>query len=525
MYFIKNSFTPLRILHIFLQRGDIMFAKVISCSVFGINGYIVNVEIDVSNGLPMFNIVGLGDTAISESRERVKSAIKNSGFDIFPKRIVVNLSPADLRKEGTLFDLPVAVSLLSAYGYVKEKKTEEFMIVGELSLDGKIKRVDGIINSVITAKQNGIKGIILPYENRDEAAVIKGIEIYPVKTLKECINFINGEEEVEKYEIEFKPTEKSYEIDFRDVKGQEKAKRAMEIAAAGGHNFMMIGSPGAGKSMLAKRIVTILPQLSEEEMIESTKIYSISGLLGKKNPIVDERPFRAPHHTSSDVAIIGGGRFPKPGEISLSHNGVLFLDEFGEFSKSVIEVLRQPLEDKVVTVSRALTTVEFPADFILVAASNPCPCGYLFEDGNSVKACVCSQYQIQNYHKKISGPILDRMDMYIEIKKIPDEKLFKYGDGESSEKIRERVEEAREVQRKRYGKSKTNSAMSQDELKRYAALDKESEEIMKSAVRNLGLSGRGFDKILKVARTIADIEASENIKKEHLIEALGYRKM
>jgi magnesium chelatase family protein len=510
---------------IYKKGSEIMFAKVTSCSVFGINGYIVNVEIDISNGLPMFNIVGLGDTAISESRERVKSAIKNSGFDMLPKRVVVNLSPADLKKEGTSFDLPVAVSLLSAYGYLKNERAEEFMIVGELSLDGKIKKVDGIINSVITAKENGIKGIILPYENRDEAAIIKGIEIYPVKSLRECINFLNMEEEVEKFERVFKPKEKKYEIDFKDVKGQEKAKRGMEIAAAGGHNFMMIGSPGAGKSMLAKRIVTILPKLTEEEMIESTKIYSISGLLGKKNPVVDERPFRSPHHTSSDVAIIGGGRFPKPGEITLSHNGVLFLDEFGEFSKSVIEVLRQPLEDKVITVSRALTTVEFPADFILVAASNPCPCGYLYEDDTSVKSCVCSQNQIQNYQKKISGPILDRMDMYIEIKKVPEEKLFKYGDGESSEEIRRRVEEAREVQRKRYGKNKTNSQMTQDEMKEHAALNSGSEEIMKNAARNLGLSGRGFDKILKVARTIADLEGSKNIEEEHLIEALGYRKM
>lgn len=502
-----------------------MFSKVIGCSVFGIKGYIVNVEIDISNGLPMFNIVGLGDTAISESRERVRSAIKNSGYDLLPKRIVVNLSPADLRKEGTGFDLPVALALLSANGYITESKIGDMMIVGELSLDGQVKGVDGIINSVITAMENGIKGIIVPYENREEASIIKGIDVYPVKNLRECVEFFNGEYKIEKYEGNYNIEESSFSIDFKEVKGQERAKRGMEIAASGGHNFMMVGSPGSGKSMLAKRIITILPEMSEEEIIESTKIYSISGMLNKKKNIITERPFRTPHHTSSDVAIIGGGRFPKPGEISLAHNGVLFLDEFGEFSKSVVEVLRQPLEDKVVSVSRALSTVEFPADFILIAASNPCPCGYLYEDGNSVKSCVCSPFQVQNYQKKISGPILDRMDMYIEIKKIPEEKLFQFEEGESSIEIRKRVESARTVQKERYGGIRTNSSMTQAEIKKHCKLDSESEELLKSAARNLGLSGRGFDKILKVARTIADIENSKNIEQEHLIEALGYRKM
>ena len=502
-----------------------MFSKVIGCSVFGIKGYIVNVEIDISNGLPMFNIVGLGDTAISESRERVRSAIKNSGYDLMPKRIVVNLSPADLRKEGTGFDLPVALALLSAFGYITDGKLKDMMIVGELSLDGQVKGVDGIINSVITAMENGIKGIIVPYENREEASIIKGVDVYPVKNLRECVEFFNGEYKIERYEGNYNIEESSFNIDFKEVKGQERAKRGMEIAAAGGHNFMMVGSPGSGKSMLAKRIITILPEMSEEEIIESTKIYSISGMLNKKKNIITERPFRAPHHTSSDVAIIGGGRFPKPGEISLAHNGVLFLDEFGEFSKSVVEVLRQPLEDKVVSVSRALSTVEFPADFILIAASNPCPCGYLYEDANSVKSCVCSPFQIQNYQKKISGPILDRMDMYIEIKKIPEEKLFQFEEGESSAEIRKRVERARAVQKERYGGVRTNSSMTQAEIKKYCKLGLESEELLKSAARNLGLSGRGFDKILKVARTIADIENSKNIEQEHLIEALGYRKM
>ena len=473
----------------------------------------------------MFNIVGLGDTAISESRERVRSAIKNSGYDLLPKRIVVNLSPADLRKEGTGFDLPVALALLSANGYITESKLEDMMIVGELSLDGQVKGVDGIINSVITAMENGIKGIIVPYENREEASIIKGVDVYPVKNLRECVEFFNGEYKIERYEGNYNIEESSFNIDFKEVKGQERAKRGMEIAAAGGHNFMMVGSPGSGKSMLAKRIITILPEMSEEEIIESTKIYSISGMLNKKKNIITERPFRTPHHTSSDVAIIGGGRFPKPGEISLAHNGVLFLDEFGEFSKSVVEVLRQPLEDKVVSVSRALSTVEFPADFILIAASNPCPCGYLYEDGNSVKSCVCSPFQVQNYQKKISGPILDRMDMYIEIKKIPEEKLFQFEEGESSVEIRKRVESARAVQKERYGSIRTNSSMTQAEIKKYCKLGSESEELLKSAARNLGLSGRGFDKILKVARTIADIENSKNIEQEHLIEALGYRKM
>lgn len=502
-----------------------MFSKVIGCSVFGIKGYIVDVEVDISNGLPMFNIVGLADTAISESKERVRSAVKNSGYDLLPKRVVVNLSPADLRKEGTGFDLPIALSLLCANGYILEENLREYMVIGELSLDGEVKKVDGIINSVITAMENGIKGIIVPYDNKDEAAVIRGINIYPVKNLRQCIGFFNKEVKIENYMADLEIKEQNFTIDFKEVKGQEKAKRGMEIAAAGGHNFMMIGSPGAGKSMLAKRIVTILPKMSESEIIESTKIYSISGILNKKGAVVIERPFRAPHHTSSDVAIIGGGRFPKPGEISLAHNGVLFLDEFGEFSKGVIEVLRQPLEDKVVSVSRALSTIEFPADFILVAASNPCPCGYLYEDGNSVKSCVCTPFQIQNYQKKISGPILDRMDMYIEIKKIPEEKLFKYEEGEDSKTIRDRVEKARETQYKRYKVNKTNSSMTQGDIKEYCKLDDESKELLKTAAKQLGLSGRGFDKIMKVARTIADIENSEMIKQEHLIEALGYRKI
>lgn len=503
-----------------------MLSKVISCSFVGVSGFLVDVEVDISNGMPMFNIVGLGDTAVLESRDRVRSAMKNMNFDIMPKRITVNLSPADIRKEGASFDLPIAIGILSSFGYIKDNKLGDYMILGELSLSGEIKKVKGIINSIITTKEKNLKGIILPYDNAPEASLISGVEIIPVKTLKEVAEFLNGMP-IENYKFERPaPQPPRYDVDFKDIKGQSKAKRAMEIAAAGGHNVFMVGSPGSGKSMIAKRFPTILPSMSEEEIVETTKIYSIAGLLTKDLPLVNTRPFRSPHHTSSDVSLIGGGAIPKPGEISLSHNGVLFLDEVSEFPRQVLEVLRQPLEDRIVTVARANSTIEFPASFMMLAASNPCHCGYLYEtSSDSPKKCSCTNAQINNYQKKISGPIIDRMDIYLEIKRLSDTELMRYEDGESSADIKIRVDSARTIQRKRYNSHRTNSQMSAAEVKKHCRLDSPSELIMKSAIQNLGLSGRGFDKILRVARTIADLNDSPNIQKEHLVEAIGYRKM
>lgn len=501
-----------------------MLIKVISSSVLGVNGYIVDVEVDMTNGLPNFAIVGLGDTAILESRDRIKSAVKNSGLNIAPKRIVVNLSPADIRKEGSSFDLPIAVGILACGGQIKQDLLEKYMIVGELSLGGEVKRVKGIINSVITAKENGVEGIIVPYANYSEASIIDGVDVVAVKDLKDLIQFFNEGKRVESEKIKNEIEEYSWDIDFSEVKGQGKAKRALEISAAGGHNILMMGSPGSGKSMLAKRMPTIMPEMEYDEMVECTKIYSSAGRLNDKMQVVNKRPFRSPHHTSSDVALIGGGRFPKPGEISLAHNGILFLDEIGEYSKQVLEVLRQPLEDRVVTVSRATHSVEFPADFLLLAAGNPCYCGYLYEDESSSKVCTCSPHQIHNYQKKISGPILDRMDIYLEIKKIRDEDLISYAEGESSKLIKERIIKARTKQYKRYKSVKTNSRISEKEIRKYCKLDEETELIMKAAIKNLSLSGRGFGKILRVARTIADLNGEDNIKKEHLLEAISYRK-
>ncbi len=497
-----------------------MLAEIISSSFIGVNGYIVNVEVDISNGLPNFSIVGMGDTAIAESRERIRPAIKNSGIDLLPKRIVVNLSPADISKKGASFDLPIAVGILASLNVVKKEKLKNYMIIGELSLGGEIKGTRGIINNVITAKENLLEGIIIPYENAKEASMISGIKIIPVKKIKEIIKFLNGEIEIN-IDIKKEVEKIEYNIDFDEVKGQTKAKRGIEISAAGGHNIFMSGSPGSGKSMLAKRIITILPKMTEKEIIESTKIHSISGYLTKGNPIINRRPFRTPHHTSSDVALIGGGRFPRPGEISLAHNGVLFLDEMPEFSRKVLEVLRQPLEDKKVSIARANFNTEFPADFILVGTSNPCPCGFLYEDLNSPRQCTCSATQIRNYQNKLSGPIMDRMDLNLEIKRLNEDELLRYEKGESSESIKKRVENAREHQKKR---GKTNANLTNKDLKKYCKLDLESEEILKMASRNLGLSARGFDKILKVARTIADLENAKNIKKGHVIEAISYRR-
>lgn len=498
-----------------------MLSEVLSASFFGVEGYLIKVEVDISNGLPIFNIVGLGDTAISESKERVRASIKNSGYDFNPKRIIVNLAPAHIRKEGSSFDLPIALGILMAFGLVDSDKAKEYILLGELSLNGDINLVTGIINAVITAKENNIKGIIVPYENYLEATMIKGVEIIPVKNLKNVVEFFNEGKRLE-YIEKIIETEELDEYDFSEVKGQYKAKRAMEIAAAGGHNLFMIGSPGAGKSMLAKRLPTILPKMVEEEIIESTKIFSIAGLLNEKKPIVTIRPFRTPHHTASGVSIIGGGRIPKPGEITLAHNGVLFLDEMNEFPKQLIETLRQPLEDKEITLSRAMYRVKFPSNFILIGASNPCKCGNYGDDRG--KPCNCTEKEVKNYMGRISGPILDRMDLYIDIKRLNEDELLDYSPSEKSKDIRIRVENSREIQRERYGKNKTNSQMNRGDLTKFCVLGKEEKDLIKKASERMSLSARSFDKILKISRTIADLEESKGIKREHLLEALSFRK-
>ncbi|WP_319370134.1 YifB family Mg chelatase-like AAA ATPase [uncultured Ilyobacter sp.] len=502
-----------------------MLAKVLSSGFLGIDPYQVEVEVDISNGLPVFNIVGLADAAISESRERVKAAIKNCGFSMNPKRILVNLSPAGIRKEGPQFDLPIAIGIMRSFGYVKDDtRLLDYMFIGELSLGGGIKRTNGVINAVICAKEKGMKGIVIPRENMREAVMIEGIEVIPVKTLKEVVEFIDEgkvQDCDEDYTGNYETKEKLNIIDFKEVKGQYAAKRALEISAAGGHNLFMVGSPGSGKSMLAKRLPTIMPGMTQKEIVESTKIYSSNGLLDSSFPIVNTRPFRNPHHSSSVVALVGGGRIPKAGEITLAHTGVLFLDEATEFPKNVLETLRQPVEDRKISITRASYRVDFPTDFILVLASNPCNCGLLFEEGGK---CNCTQHQINNYKKKISGPIVDRMDLYVEVKKLKTEELLNYGDGETSEIIRNRVESARERQYTRMGEGRLNSNMTQKDIKKYCKLDGDGMKILKGAVESLGLSARGYDKALKVARTIADLENRENINKSDILEALSYRK-
>ena len=506
-----------------------MLSRVISSTFLGIDSYVIDVEVDATNGLPTLNIVGLPDAAISESKERVRSAIKNSGYEVFPRRITVNLSPAGIRKEGSSFDLPIAIGMLSSFGFFNEssdssfrKRMETYLVIGELSLSGDVKRTKGVINAVLCARENGFQGIIVPYENLGEASIVDGIDVVGVKTLVEAAEFLTIGKRVE-YQMELNYYSDEVYPDFYDVKGQSFAKRAMEIAAAGGHNIYMTGSPGSGKSMLAKRLPGILPKLNSRESIETTKIYSSAGLLDEEMPIIQRRPFRSPHHSSSDIALVGGGKTPKPGEISLAHNGVLFLDEVGEFSRRVLETLRQPLEDGKISISKANYKVDFPSDFILVMASNPCQCGFLFEE-HANKRCTCTQTEIKKYRKKVSGPILDRIDLYVEMRRVPQEELLEYGGGEKSHKIKARVEAARKVQEKRYNGSCTNSNMPQDYIKEHCKLDAESKVLIKNAGESLGLSARAFDKILRVARTISDLDGCEHIKSTHIMEAISFRK-
>jgi len=513
-----------------------MLSKVYSASVIGIEGYIVTVEVDISPGMPVFSTVGLPDRAVSESKERVISAIRNSGFDYQHKKITVNLAPADIKKEGGGFDLPIAIGILSAENIVKHELLSKYIIIGELALDGTLRELKGILPISLTIKKlisskNYVEGIILPAANAYESAVVDGIKVIPVTNLKEAIMFLNNEIVIEPYKVSKEnifSEQSEYEIDFNEVKGQEFAKRALEIACAGGHNVIMIGPPGTGKSMLAKRIPTILPPLTFEEALETTKIHSVAGLLPKTKSLLITRPFRAPHHTISNIALIGGGVYPKPGEVSLAHNGILFLDELPEFHRDALEVLRQPLETHEVCISRANSTLTFPANFMLVAAMNPCPCGYY---GSNVRECNCNPFVIQKYMNKISGPLLDRIDIHLEV---PSLKVSEITDdnntGENSKTIRERVINARKIQLERFKniiiqgrKIYTNSQMNSKLIRKYCKLNDTSKKLIKTAIERLGLSARAYDRILKVARTIADIENKTDIESQHISEAIQYR--
>ncbi|MDR1834321.1 MAG: YifB family Mg chelatase-like AAA ATPase [Fusobacteriaceae bacterium] len=499
-----------------------MIVRVLSASYIGIDPYLVEVEVDVSSNLPSFSIVGLGDTAIDESKYRIRTALRNCGYGVLPRRVVVNLSPAGIRKEGVQFDLPIAVGLILAQGFLPDRNhiLDEYLIMGELSLDGRIKAVKGTINAMILAREMNFKGILLPAENQREARIIKGVEIVPIRTLNDVERFFKYGEKEEMPPAEEIPPPVS-EVDFADVKGQVQGKRGLEIAAAGGHNVLMIGSPGSGKSMLARRIISIMPPMTEKEIIECTKIHSVAGTLSGSRPVVNTRPFRAPHHTSSPVSIIGGGTKIMPGEISLaSGGGVLFLDEFPEFSRQLLESLRQPLEDGVVSITRAMYRVEFPCRFLLIAAANPCKCGFLFEG----ERCTCSTHEVSQYQKKLSGPILDRIDLHIEMRRLTEEELTQAPTGESSREIQKRVEKARAIQEQRNGEGLLNAYLGQKEMKKYCVIAEDDLGYFKSAIRMLEISARGYDKILKVSRTIADLDGSVRIRKEHLLEAISFRR-
>ncbi len=501
-----------------------MLAKVFSSAVLGIEAYIVEVEVDISQGLPSFSTVGLPEGAVRESKERVKTSIKNSGYRFPSDRITVNLAPADVKKEGTAFDLPMALGILAATGLVSKAAYADHIVLGELSLDGLIRAIRGALPIAIAAREKGLKGLFLPAENAPEAAVVEGVNIYPVETLSQLAESLSGLSKISPFSVDIKKLFRTpdHQVDFRDVRGQENVKRAMEISAAGGHNLIMIGAPGAGKTMLAKRLYTILPGLGFQEALETSKVYSVMGLMPKGSGLVSTRPFRSPHHTISDAGLIGGGQNPKPGEVSLAHNGVLFLDELPEFKRNVLEALRQPIEDGHVTISRANSTVTYPANFMLVAAMNPCPCGFL---GDSKRECTCTYLQIHRYRSKISGPLMDRIDIHMEVPPVHFKDLSSPETGQPSSEISERVKGAREIQTNRFKKMKihTNAQMNSRQIRRFCAVDSESNELLEKAMERFGLSARAHSRILKISRTIADLENCPHIKSHHVAEAIQYR--
>lgn len=504
-----------------------MVNKITTATVIGLNAYKVTVEIDVVNSLPGISIVGLPDTAINEAKDRVRSAIKNSEFTFPSKKVVINLAPADLKKEGANFDLPIAIGILAEEEAVSSELLKDYAFIGELSLDGALRGINGVLPLVLGLKEAGVKSVIVPVQNAMEAALVEGINVYGAECLADVVNhFIEKPLSLTKVNVNQYLQENSacdYQYDFKEVKGQKKAKKALEIAAAGGHNLLMIGSPGSGKTLMAKCFASILPPLQLQEALELTKIYSICGLLSSKEPLMTKRPFRAVHHKASANGIIGGGSNPKPGEITLAHRGVLFLDEMVEFPRSVLEVLRQPLEDGEIVISRTKHSIKYPAEFMLLGAMNPCPCGFL---GDKEKQCACTDFQIDRYLSRLSGPLLDRIDLQIEVARLtPQELMNTNSDEECSAQIRERVINARKIQARRYSEDGilTNSELTSKLVKKYCQIDKATAELMKAAIVKYQLSGRRYDRILKIARTIADLDNSENIKQSHLMQALQYR--
>lgn len=507
-----------------------MVSRVITATTIGLNAYKLDVEVDFVHSLPNISIVGLPDTAVNEAKERVRSAVKNSGFTFPALRVVVNLAPADIRKEGTNFDLPIAVAILAQGGFIEEVKLKNIAFLGELSLDGALRGVNGVLPLVSGLSEIGIQSVIVPMVNAKEAALVEGIEVLGAEYLADVVNHFseNSDSKLPQIKVDISKylndnAQNEYIYDFKHVKGQQKAKRAMEIAAAGGHNLLMMGSPGSGKTLMAKCFASILPPLELKEALELTKIYSISGLLPLNEPLITQRPYRAVHHSASSVGIIGGGSNPKPGEITLAHRGVLFLDEMVEFPRNVLETLRQPIEDGEVVISRAQTSIKYPADFMLLGAMNPCPCGFL---GDSQKQCSCSEFQIQRYRSRLSGPLLDRIDLQIEVPRLsPEELLNMKDDSEPSSEIRKRVVNARQIQAQRYKNTNilNNSELNSDLIKKFCPIDENSKNMLKSAIIKFNLSGRSYDRILKLARTIADLDGAKDISQMHIAQALQYR--